>query len=193
MSAKAVPLACLLLALAACTQSRIVLLDNGRPGAVTIQNNAGTKRLDRPGEAVEIWGRDSLARPITLTRSEIDEVWGDAIATLPPLPVKMTLYFAFGTAKLMPSSRPMLADIVLLIRQRPAPEISIVGYTDRSGSADYNYRLGLRRAKALRAALVAAGVRPDTITVASDGNTHPLVRSADPYQPRNRRVALTIR
>lgn len=179
--------------LASCTQSRVVLLDSGKPSAVTIRNDAGVERLDRPGEAVELSGRDSHAKPIAVSRAEIDRDWGDAIAVHPPVPVTTILYFRFDTAELMPASRTVLPDILALIRQRPAPEIAITGYTDRSGEAHYNYDLGLKRADAVRAAIEARGISGGAITVDSYGAAHPLVEGRGPYEPRNRRVEITIR
>jgi peptidoglycan-associated lipoprotein len=192
MSARATLLGAILLALSACAQNRVVLLDNGG-GAVTIRNDAGTGRLDRPGAALAIASPGSHARPIAVSPHDIDTVWGAAIAALPPVPVRIVLYCDFDATALTPSSRAMLPDIVALIRQRPAPEVAITGYSDRSGSAAYNYRLGLRRARALRAAIRVSGVKPVSITIRSEGAADPLVRGADPYQPRNRRVELTIR
>ncbi|MGH7035188.1 MAG: OmpA family protein [Stellaceae bacterium] len=179
--------------LASCTQSRVVLLDSGKPSAVTIRNDAGVQRLDRPGEAVELSGRDSHAKPIAVSRAEIDRDWADAIAVHPPVPVTMILYFRFDTAELMPASRTVLPDILALVRQRPAPEIAITGYTDRSGEAHYNYDLGLKRAEAMRDAIEARGVSGRAITIDSYGAAHPLVEGRSPFEPRNRRVEITIR
>jgi len=181
------------LALASCAQSRVVLLDSGKPSAVTIRNDAGVERLDRPGEAVELAGRDSVAKPIAVTRAEIDHEWADAIAVHPPAPVTTILYFHFDTAELTEGSRTVLPDILALVRQRPAPEIAIIGYTDRSGEAHYNYDLGLRRAEAIRAAIEARGFNGRSITIDSYGSANPLVDSRSPYEPRNRRVEITIR
>ena len=181
------------LTLASCTESRVVLLDSGKPSAVTIRNDAGTQRLDRPGEAVELSGRDSAAKPIAVSRAEIDREWGDAIAVHPPQPVTTILYFHFDTAELTAASRTVLPDILALVRQRPAPEIAIIGYTDRSGEVHYNYDLGLRRAEAIRAAIEARGIDGRSITIDSYGAANPLVEGRSPYEPRNRRVEITIR
>lgn len=179
--------------LASCAQSRVVLLDSGKPSAVTIRNDAGIERLDRPGEAVELSGRDRRGKQIAVSRAEIDRDWADAIAVHPPVPVTTILYFRFDTDELMPASRTVLPDILALIRQRPAPEIAITGYTDRSGEAHYNYDLGLKRAEAVRAAIEARGVSGEAITIDSYGAAHPLVDGRSPYEPRNRRVEITIR
>ncbi len=80
-----------------------------------------------------------------------------------------------------------------LIRQRPAPEVVIVGHTDRSGDPSYNYELALRRANAVRREVEAIGVPAELITVTSHGGGNPLVPSSRPYEPRNRRVEITVR
>lgn len=181
------------LVVAACSESRVVLLDSGKPSAVTISNDTGVKRLDRPGEAVELSGRDSTPKPIAVSRAEIDKVWGDAIAVHPPAPVTTIVYFLFDTDELTKASLAVLPDILALIKERPAPEISLIGYTDRAGEGEYNYELGLRRAKAVRAAIEAIGVKQQAIAVDSYGAANPLVESRGRYEPRNRRVEITIR
>jgi outer membrane protein OmpA-like peptidoglycan-associated protein len=106
----------------------------------------------------------------------------------------MLLYFVLDTPNLVPASRAELPKLLELIRQRPAPEVVIVGHTDRSGDDQrYNYELGLRRANAVRREVEAIGVPPDLITVTSHGGNNPLVPTTRPYEPRNRRVEVTVR
>lgn len=183
----------LLLALGACTQGRVVLLDNGTPSTITLTNETGVTELNKPGEAIAIGGRDSTPKPIALSKDEINETWGDAIAAQPPAPVISILYFILDTTELTPASRAELPKVLTTIRERPAPEVAVVGYTDRSGTPDYNYDLGMRRAVAVRAAIEKIGVPHDAITVDSYGAANPLIPTRQPYEPRNRRVEITVR
>jgi outer membrane protein OmpA-like peptidoglycan-associated protein len=190
-------LAVLLLGLlAACAgKNQIVLLPNedGSPSAVTISNATGTTVLDQPGSAVNVAQPSSAPERITLNDADIQKVWGDAIAFHPPRPVTLILYFVLDTTQLTPESRAELPRLLDLIRQRPAPEVAIVGHTDRSGDPVYNERLGLRRAGTVRQEIEAIGVPPSLITVTSQGAGNPLVVSSRPYEPRNRRVEVTVR
>jgi len=68
---------------------------------------------------------------------------------------------------------------------------AVTGHADRAGSEAYNMELSLRRANAVRAALVARGVSPDSITVAGRGETEPDVPTADGVEEQvNRRVRI---
>ncbi len=182
-----------LAALSACSQGRIVLLDSGKPSAVTIRNDSGVTELTQPGQAVDVAGRSGTPKPIVLSQANIQQEWGDAIAYHPPAPVVSLIYFVLDTTELTAASRTELPKILSVIKQRPAPEVAVVGYTDRSGDTDYNYQLGLRRAEAVRSAIETIGVAHSAITVDSYGAANPLVETKAPYEPRNRRVEITVR
>ena len=173
--------------------ARVVLLDSGKPSAVTITNKAGAKEINKPGEAVEVAGSGGAAQDIKLSDADIQKSWGDAIAAHPKAPETSILYFVLDTTELTPESRKELPKVLDAIKQRPAPEVAVVGYTDRSGEADYNYQLGLRRAKAVQKEIEAIGVPAAQITVDSYGAANPLVETKKQYEPRNRRVELTVR
>lgn len=67
----------------------------------------------------------------------------------------------------------------------------MIGYTDLSGKADFNMRLSLKRAEAVRKALIAAGVPADRLSAEGRGKTDPLVPTKDgTREPQNRRVVV---
>ena len=77
---------------------------------------------------------------------------------------------------------------------RPAPEIVVTGHTDRVASLAYNDELSLKRAQAVRSALIAAGIDAAQIEVAGRGEREPAVATADEVdEERNRRVEITVR
>ncbi len=80
------------------------------------------------------------------------------------------------------------------IGSHPAPEIVVVGHTDRVGSLAYNDALSLRRAERVRAQLVQVGIPNDQISVAGRGEREPLKATEDEVaEPLNRRVEITVR
>jgi len=71
--------------------------------------------------------------------------------------------------------------------------ISATGHTDRAGTEAYNMALSLRRADAVREALINGGVAADAITVAGRGESEPAVPTADGVKEQaNRRVEVIL-
>jgi outer membrane protein OmpA-like peptidoglycan-associated protein len=69
--------------------------------------------------------------------------------------------------------------------------ITIEGHTSISGSAEYNQKLSLNRAEAVRDYLISGGVPPDQLKVVGFGASRPLTDDPSPAaQKVNRRVTL---
>ena len=74
-----------------------------------------------------------------------------------------------------------------------ATRIGVTGHTDTSGSAAYNMALSLRRAAAVKDALVREGVAAAAIAVTGRGETALLVQTGDNVkEPQNRRVEIVL-
>ena len=68
------------------------------------------------------------------------------------------------------------------------------GHADRSGPDNYNMALSLRRANAVKDALVRDGVPERDISMVGLGESQPLVKTADGVrEAQNRRVEIVIR
>jgi len=77
---------------------------------------------------------------------------------------------------------------------RSGSRVKIEGHCDASGTDEYNYALGLRRAKSAKDAIVSRGVNPATITMVSMGESSPECTtgySSDCYA-KNRRVEFKV-
>jgi outer membrane protein OmpA-like peptidoglycan-associated protein len=80
------------------------------------------------------------------------------------------------------------------MKNRPVPEISVVGHTDTTGTPASNFELGMKRGIMVRNLLVDAGLDPSAVEVTSHGEAVLLVATPDEiYEARNRRVEITIR
>jgi outer membrane protein OmpA-like peptidoglycan-associated protein len=120
--------------------------------------------------------------------------FGDALAALPPAPQAFTLHFLFNSEDLTPASSALLADTLQAVKQRPVPDVLVVGHTDTTGPPSLNFQLALRRAQTVRELLLAAGLDAGAVDVASHGEAQPLVLTPDETnEPRNRRVVITVR
>ena len=71
--------------------------------------------------------------------------------------------------------------------------ISATGHADRSGSEEYNLALSMRRADAVREALIAGGVPAENITLAARGESENAVPTVDGVvEQANRRVEIIV-
>jgi outer membrane protein OmpA-like peptidoglycan-associated protein len=94
-----------------------------------------------------------------------------------------------GDARLPPAYSAMLDHIVQWSQVSGIRCFRVDGHTDRSGSTFYNHRLALRRARTVKAALVARGLPASAIEVRALGESRPLVETADGVpHGQNRRV-----
>lgn len=97
--------------------------------------------------------------------------------------------FAFNSAALDATARESLRQQAQWIRAHNQIKFRVYGHTDKVGSANYNRRLGLRRARAVVNYLVSQGVsRSKVQAVASFGETRPLVLTEN----RNRENRRTV-
>jgi OOP family OmpA-OmpF porin len=84
--------------------------------------------------------------------------------------------FRFNSTRLTPAARTLLDDWAA--NAPKGAKVYVTGHADRIGSARYNKKLSLRRAKAVRAYLVSKGMKAQSIQVAAKGYAAP-VKSCD--------------
>jgi outer membrane protein OmpA-like peptidoglycan-associated protein len=101
--------------------------------------------------------------------------------------VGFRINFALDSDAIEPAYRIFIERIGALMKEEPQVKLRIEGHTDATGPDDYNLGLSTRRGVAVAAYLVdRMGIDPDRLVVAGKGKTEPM--TADPYDPRNRRV-----
>jgi outer membrane protein OmpA-like peptidoglycan-associated protein len=102
--------------------------------------------------------------------------------------------FDTGKSALHAAAQTALAALAVELVEGKANTIrlDIVGHTDNVGAPDYNYRLGLARASAVRDYLIAHGVAADRLVARSEGIDHPIDDNRTAAgRARNRRVVLS--
>lgn len=187
----------LMLLLCGCAgqKSLVVLLpeDGTVSGEVMVTTPTGSQLLNQSWQAAEISG-SGVAGPVVMDEAAVQGMFGEVLAAMPRPPVHYLLFFQLDSTELVPDSRPILTEIVKAIVERAPADLSIVGHTDTVGADEYNYQLGLRRARAVSDLLISLGAAPNGVEISSSGKSALLVHTGDQtLEPRNRRAEVTVR
>jgi outer membrane protein OmpA-like peptidoglycan-associated protein len=163
---------------------------DGHVGMVVVQRGSERYVLNQP-YAVSKTGQASVSQA---TPEEIKESFGNTLVSLPSRPAKFTLYFESGTDELTEASKVDLQRVLEEIKQRPVPDIAVIGHTDTVGDMLTNDALSAQRATTVKTFLIAIGVGADRIDVAGRGEREPIIPTADNVdEPLNRRVEINVR
>ena len=108
--------------------------------------------------------------------------------------VALDIHFATGKAEILPESRPIIVEIVSLLRKRLNMRIGVGGHTDNTGSPAANKTLSNARAKAVAEAITAAGINPNRLEPGGYGQERPVADNrTEEGRAKNRRVELVKR
>ncbi|MBA3011015.1 MAG: OmpA family protein [Proteobacteria bacterium] len=177
-------------------QTTVILLpqEDGKTGAVLIENQASSILLDKP---YTFTSADSVTSGFVIREADpekIKKTYEALFQAEPPKPVIFVLYFESASTQLTQSSMKLLPQISQSAKDREPSEISIIGHTDTQGDAAYNTRLSLARAREAATILTGYDTGLKNISVQGFGEYDLLVPTADNVpEPRNRRVEIMIR
>jgi OOP family OmpA-OmpF porin len=173
----------------------VLLADgDGTLGAADVSTSQGAVALETARASTRVVAGRVPSVAVEMSEAEVARIFGDALGAIPPAPQRFMLYFRFESEELTAESRADIPRVLLAVKQHPAPEVLVIGHTDTTGAADRNVRLGLRRAMTVRDLLVASNLDRSTVAVVSHGETDLLVKTRDGvFEPRNRRVEITVR
>jgi outer membrane protein OmpA-like peptidoglycan-associated protein len=164
-------------------------------GSISVSNPSGTQELRQPGQAVLVEGPDRApGATLEMDRTAVERLFGPALAGVSPEPAHFVIYFGPASDGLSLKARATLSDVIRVIRDRGSKDVGIVGHTDTLAPPDYNYRLGLRRARRIADSLVSRGVDRAILDVRSHGESDLAVPTGDDVpEPKNRRVEISVR
>jgi outer membrane protein OmpA-like peptidoglycan-associated protein len=101
--------------------------------------------------------------------------------------------FETGKYNLSTDAQLKLAKLSGIIQAHPGLNLAIEGYTDTTGSADFNMKLSQQRADTVRDFLIAQGLLADTITSKGFGEASPIAdNSTAAGRKQNRRVEIVV-
>ncbi len=105
-----------------------------------------------------------------------------------------SIFFKGSSSELSEDALDTIKKIASTMSTHPRIELIVEGHTDSTGSEKQNYRLGLKRAKALKKALVNEGIDASRIQTISFGETRALApETNEEGLALNRRVELEFK
>jgi outer membrane protein OmpA-like peptidoglycan-associated protein len=105
----------------------------------------------------------------------------------------IALYINFDTGKsvIRDESRPIIEQIVQMMKSNPDLKIGVEGHTDNVGTQASNKTLSEARAKSVVSAIVGQGISPDRLSPAGYGQDKPIAdNNTEEGRAKNRRVEL---
>ncbi|CAM4047045.1 Outer membrane protein OmpA-like peptidoglycan-associated protein [Rahnella bruchi] len=103
------------------------------------------------------------------------------------------LLFEKNSSDLDPASKDQLSNIVEILKAYPNVHIKLNGYTDTSGTDEFNMKLSQDRANAVRDALVEQGAPADRLDAAGFGSANPVAANdTEANRAKNRRIEIQV-
>src|SRR5205085_1915763 len=104
------------------------------------------------------------------------------------------IYFDYDSYAIRPDAQQAIAKTAQALAQKPNFAFTVEGHCDDRGSTEYNIVLGEERAKAVKNALVAAGVNASRINTTSFGKEKPFCsEETEACWQQNRRGHFTLK
>lgn len=177
----------------------VVLIIGGLLAAFWLysQTNTSVKASPTTSKIQHAEVTDLLQKTAAVSQADASAISPTQIAT----PVGSTpdilhtdIYFEVGRKELTDAGKAQLSAQAAMLNQQEDYGVLIQGYTDQQGSATYNKQLGMKRAEAVKAELVTAGIAERRIKTVSLGEEGVLcVDGSDVCRHMNRRVHLELR
>ena len=105
----------------------------------------------------------------------------------------LQIRFDYASARLEPAIVAALVDVAGRLGTCAAASVIIEGHTDSDGDSDRNQALSVRRAQSVWEQLVAAGAKPEQLSVIGFGFSKPEApNDTAENKLRNRRVVLVV-
>jgi len=145
-----------------------------------------------PSVAGSTWNNNDIA-----LLASVQLKFGSAPPPPPPPPVvtppSFMVFFDWDRSNLSAQALATIQQAANAFKAKGSARITATGHTDTSGPEAYNMALSLRRANAVKDALVRDGVPAQAITVIGKGESQLLVPTGDNVrEPQNRRVEIVI-
>jgi len=105
--------------------------------------------------------------------------------------IALYINFDFGKSIIRDESKPVIEQIVQMMKSNPELKVGVEGHTDNVGSPASNKTLSEARAKSVVTAIVSQGISADRLSPAGFGQDKPIAdNNTEEGRARNRRVEL---
>ena len=104
------------------------------------------------------------------------------------------ILFDINSSVLRTRALPTLNQIADVLNRYPDAKVIVTGYTDSTGTEEYNLKLSRRRAESVKNYLISRGVDPARITAVGLGESDPIdTNQTAEGRQRNRRVEFFVK
>jgi len=160
-------------------------------GTVCVRTSDWTPARAAAAEAAGLCDKDLVSKPApaapvsTPTPAPKKEAPKPAAkkepAKAPPQKINFSAdaLFDFDKADLKPAGKAMLDDLTRVLQGAKYEVILAIGHADRIGSVQYNQKLSVKRAEAVKNYLVGKGIERNRIYTDGKGETQPLTKPGD--------------
>ena len=158
---------------------------------------AGDKQEQAADTAVPESGSEQAAAseaPVETATEESATAEGESVATADGASVEdATVLFDFDKFNIRTDMVPVVEALAEKLKNSTAAIIKVEGNCDEWGTDEYNYALGLKRAKSVKDALGSYGVDTAKLKLISYGESNPVCTDKnDACWAKNRRVEFSI-
>ena len=165
-------------------------LSKSKKGDFFISSNRSGKFSDI--YKINIFNIDSLTQNVTVNDPESSYTQKVASSTSELLPETLVIFFDFDKFELSPKELHKLNMFISEnLRNSIDYQISVLGYTDDTGTENYNHKLSLKRAKTITKIMRKAGVNKNLIEAEGKG-VYPISVYQTLSSDKMRRVEISL-
>ena len=151
-------------------------------------------RTEAPAETTVSAAPEPTASPAAMVERAEAAVPPPASNGFAPRADLMDVLFRSGQIGVTKADYPTLDAVVRWLREHPAAAVMIEGHTDDLGNREANLAIGEKRALSIEKYLVARGIEPERVSVATAGSDRPLCeQKTDACRAKNRRARFLVR
>ncbi len=175
-------------------------------GVAFAQDTSTDKDIQKKEAALEKQKLELQKKSLDLQQKEIDlekakqELQYQETGKSLSMNLSGDVLFDYNKAELKSAAEDALKKVSVVLSQFPESNVTVEGYTDSKGGQDFNLKLSLERADAVKDWLVKnGGVNPSHITGKGLGEENPVAPNADPdgtdnpiNRAKNRRVTIIV-